>query len=343
MADSQKLITSNLSKAAKSDIAKGRAIKHQRTAFDSLLNTRIRLQKALVATNSLRSSDSASCDSTEPAVEAAEKAALRLWSTIDSLRQSLQPKTSAISLPPTPNQANSTTPISTLWTHMQATERHIRPDRLSTLDKWASKTAPTSSLPRANRFSSTPVQQPLSAVLEQQLLSTTNMEKLVAKTQIPRSCAPLQAAAAAKSSKQSHLSELSPDIKATLIYDDADFYSVLLRDLLDQRSSDPHSVTTSIPGIVPTAIPGIKDPTFRIHKKNIDTKASKGRRIRYTVQEKLTNFMPPDDRGKWGERQRDELFKGLLGTKLMRADDELMNSDESGDEKRAEEGLRLFR
>ncbi|KAL8932267.1 MAG: hypothetical protein Q9216_006905, partial [Gyalolechia sp. 2 TL-2023] len=52
MAESQKVITSSLSQVAKSDIAKGRAIKHQRTTFDSLLNTRIRLQKALVATNS---------------------------------------------------------------------------------------------------------------------------------------------------------------------------------------------------------------------------------------------------------------------------------------------------
>ncbi|KAL8800088.1 MAG: hypothetical protein Q9182_005429 [Xanthomendoza sp. 2 TL-2023] len=342
MADSQKLITSNLSEAVRSDVAKGRAIKHQRTAFDSLLNTRIRLQKALVATNSLRFSDAASSNFTEPAVEAAEKAALRLWSTIDSLRQSLQPQISHRPVPPTPIEANSTTtPISSLWTHMQASERYMRPNRLSTLNKWASKTAPTSSLPRTDKFSSTPAQQPLSTVLEQQLSSTTNMEKLIAKTQIPRSCAPLQAAAAAASSKQSHTP--SPDSEAELIYDDADFYSLLLRDLLEQRSSDPHSITTSIPGAAPNAIPGIKDPALRIHKKRVDTKASKGRKIRYNVQEKLINFMPPDDRGEWGVRQRDELFKGLLGTKVMRVDDELMDMDESGDETRAEEGLRLFR
>ncbi|KAL8810845.1 MAG: hypothetical protein Q9223_001949 [Gallowayella weberi] len=343
MADSQKLITSNLSKAVKSDIAKGRAIKHQCTTFDSLLNMRIRLQKALVATNSLRASGAASSDTTESAVEAAEKAALRLWSTIDSLRQSLQPKPSNRPAPPTPIEANSSTPILTLWTHMQATERYMRPDRLSTLNKWASKTAPTSSLPRTDKFSSTPAQQPLSAVLEQQLSSTTNMEKLIAKTQIPRSCAPLQAAAAAASSKHSHTLQPSPDVEANLIYDDADFYSLLLRDLVEQRSSDPHSITASIPGAVPTAIPGIKDPALRIHKKAVDTKASKGRKIRYNVQEKLINFMPPDDRGEWGTRQRDELFKGLLGTKVMRAGDELMDIDESEDETRVEEGLRLFR
>ncbi|KAI4231635.1 MAG: hypothetical protein L6R40_007668 [Gallowayella cf. fulva] len=341
MADSQELITSNLSKAAESDVAKGQAIKEQRRAFDSLLNTRIRLQKAMVATNSLPSLGPTSSKSADPAVEAAETAALKLWSTMDSLRHSLQHKSSSKFVPPMPIQAGSGTPLSTLWTHMQAREHHIRPHRLSTFNKWASKTAPTSSLPRANKFSSTPTQQPLSAVLEQQLTSTANMEKLVAKTRIPRSCAPLQAAAATASSKHSESTDLLPDIESTLIYDDADFYSLLLRDLLDQRSSDPNPNNSSIPSLVPSTMPGIKDPALRIQKKRVDTKASKGRKIRYTVQEKVQNFMAPDERGKWGERQRDELFKGLLGKRVMREDDEMM--DESEDERKAEDGLRLFR
>ncbi|KAL9009717.1 MAG: hypothetical protein Q9173_005276, partial [Seirophora scorigena] len=78
MAESQKTITSNLSKAARSDIAKGRAIKHQRTAFDSLLNTRIRLQKALTATNTLPPPSASSTQLPDPAIQAAEQAALNL-------------------------------------------------------------------------------------------------------------------------------------------------------------------------------------------------------------------------------------------------------------------------
>ncbi|KAL8994375.1 MAG: hypothetical protein Q9169_005639 [Polycauliona sp. 2 TL-2023] len=345
MADSQKDMTSNLSKAARSDITKGRAVKHQRTAFDSLLNTRIRLQKALVATNSVPAIQPNSSDSTDPAVEAAEAAALRLWSTLGSLRHSLESSTSAKdSIPQSPIQADSTTSMATLWTRMQTHGRQMRSQRLSTFNKWSSKTTPVSTLPRANRLAATPTQQPLSAVLEQQLTSVTNMDKLVAKTQIPRSYAPLQAAAALPSTKSAGNHDMSsPHSNTTPIYDDADFYSLLLRDLLEQRSSDPHPSTLPLPGVGSANIPGIKDPALRIHKKQVDTKASKGRKIRYTVQEKVQNFMAPDDRGRWGEKQRDELFRGLLGMKVPRRDDVSMSEDGSEEEGRAEEGLRLFR
>ncbi|KAL8766910.1 MAG: hypothetical protein Q9209_006458 [Squamulea sp. 1 TL-2023] len=345
MEDSQKAMTLNLSKAAKSDVAKGHAIKQQRTAFDSLLNTRIRLQKALVATNSMQATDSLPSDNANPAIEAAEKAALRLWSTIDSLRHTLaRGNTPNRTVSPIHTLAASATPSSTLWTHMQDHERQMQPQRLSNLNKWSSKTAPASTLPRTNKFSATPSQQTLSTVLEQQLASATNMEKLIAKTQMPRSCAPLQAAAAVSSTKSSSNPDAtSPNSDTIPIYDDADFYSLLLRDLLEQRSSDPQLTTSSIPGNGSAAIPGIKDPALRIHKRKVDTKASKGRKIRYNVQEKLQNFMAPDDRSRWGETQRQELFRGLLGMNLARGDNELMSGGQSDEEERAEEGLRLFR
>lgn len=348
IADSQKVMTSNLSKAAKFDVAKGRAIKQQRTAFDSLLNTRIRVQKALVATNSLRDASFDPGDPTCPAVEAAEEAALKLWSTLDSLRQTLESNDSLTKSASTPStQTDPANSLSNLWTRMQAHERRTRPQRLSTLDKWSSRTSQISTLPRANRFAAAPTQQPLSAVLEQQLTFDTSLDKLVAKTQIPRSCAPLQAAAAAaavSSSKSTGDHAISSSYPDTIpIYDDADFYSLLLRDLLEQRSSDSQPTSNPIPGVASATIPGIKDPAFRILKKRVDTKASKGRKIRYTVHEKVQNFMAPDDRGRWGEKQREELFTGLLGMKLPRGDDKSMNEDESEEEERAEEGLRLFR
>ncbi|KAI4230549.1 MAG: hypothetical protein LQ349_006200 [Xanthoria aureola] len=345
IADSQKVMTSNLSKAAKFDVAKGRAIKQQRTAFDYLLNTRIRLQKALVATNSLQDAGLDSGDPTCPAVDAAEEAALKLWSTLDSLRQTLESNDSLRKSASTPStQTDPATSISNLWTRMQAHERQTRPQRLSTLDKWSSKTSPISTLPRTNKFAAAPTQPPLSAVLEQQLTFDTSLDKLVAKTQIPRSCAPLQAAAAVSSSKSTGDHAISSSYSETIpIYDDADFYSLLLRDLLEQRSSDSQPTSNPIPGVASATIPGIKDPALRILKKRVDTKASKGRKIRYTVHEKVQNFMAPDDRGRWGEKQREELFKGLLGMKVLREDDKSMNGDVTEEEERAEEGLRLFR
>lgn len=337
MAESQKSITSNLSKAAKSDIAKGRAIRKQRTAFDCLLNTRIRLQKALVAANSLLSPSTSTSrlSNQDPAVEAAEKAALRLWSTLDSLRQSITP-TTVSSLAPQPLQPDTNTPLSTLWTRMKYQDSQYRPHALKILNKWSQKTAPISSLPRANKFSQASTQQPLSKMLEQQLSSSSNMEKLIAKTQVPRSCAPLQAAVLSSTKKrhdpedEKEAGEQQQKQEHYLsIYDDADFYSLLLRDLLDSRSSlplpnpttSPHPHTSSTPinssTHPPTNLPhiqGIKDPTLRGPKpRTIDTKASKGRKMRYGIHEKLQNFMAPEERGTWGEGRRGELFGGLLG------------------------------
>jgi protein AATF/BFR2 len=48
-------------------------------------------------------------------------------------------------------------------------------------------------------------------------------------------------------------------------------------------------------------------------KKNVDTKASKGRKIRYHVHEKLMNFMAPVPVATWHNDMVNELFVGLFG------------------------------
>ena len=71
--------------------------------------------------------------------------------------------------------------------------------------------------------------------------------------------------------------------------------------------------------------------------------------MRYTVHEKLMDFMAPDDRLlTWGGRQVDELFGGLLGRRRV----EIGEGEEEGEgegerngdgDGGEEEGLRLFR
>ena len=85
----------------------------------------------------------------------------------------------------------------------------------------------------------------------------------------------------------------------------------------------------------------MKDRSTRVRKR-VDTKASKGRKMRYTVHEKLMNFMAPEDRGTWGDRQRVELFAGLLGRRVRMGEG---SGDEEGEgrEEEGEGGLMLFR
>jgi len=49
-------------------------------------------------------------------------------------------------------------------------------------------------------------------------------------------------------------------------------------------------------------------------KKVVETKASKGRKLRYEIHEKLQNFMVPVPvRGAWHDEQIDELFASFMG------------------------------
>lgn len=337
MAESQKSVIATISAATKADAAKGKAVKQQRSIFDALLNTRIRLQKSLIAVNSFSSSTAEKPNpNTEFPVQAAESAALKLWNQLDTLRQSLREDSTASKK--RPFEATISTPTSALWTHMQTHETGTIPHRRAILSKWSTKLQPPTQLrPNLSGISSS-TQTPLPALLDQHL-SAQNTARLIARSRIPRSRAPASLATSTSSSPTSK------------IYDDSDFYTLLLRDLVDRRMGDVKNTNNStataiLPRLqdsVAAAAADLKPP--KRHRPNVDTKASKGRKMRYTVHEKLRDFMVRDDRTTWGEKQVKELFGGLLGVIRTAGEDVLMeeNGDDDDQEKREEEGLMLFR
>merc|ERR1711915_720244 len=93
------------------------------------------------------------------------------------------------------------------------------------------------------------------------------------------------------------------------IFDDDDFYHQLLRELIERKtnnSSDQAQVSRQ----------WLEVQKLRTKlKKKVDTKASKGRKVRYDIHAKLVNFMAPvydrDDR----EETKTELFSSLFGVK----------------------------
>lgn len=332
MAESQKSVIATISAATKADAAKGKAVKQQRSTFDALLNTRIRLQKSLIAVNSFSSSTAEKPNpNSEFSIQAAETAALKLWNQLDTLRQSLREDSS--SSKKRPFEATLSSPTSALWTHMQRHETGTIPHRRSILSKWSIKLQPPTQLrPNLSGISSS-TQTSLPAHVDQHL-SAQNTARLIARSRIPRSCAPASLATSSSSSPTSK------------IYDDSDFYTLLLRDLVDRRMGDVNtnnSATTVVPRLDSVAAAADLKPPKR-HRPNVDTKASKGRKMRYTVHEKLRDFMVRDDRTTWGEKQVKELFGGLLGVRTA-GEDVLMdeNGDDDDEEKREEEGLMLFR
>ena len=116
------------------------------------------------------------------------------------------------------------------------------------------------------------------------------------------------------------------------IFDDEDFYRVLLSDLVDKKvqSADP---------TLGLAISLASAQRLQKLNKAVDTRASKGRKLRYHVQEPIANFEAPRDGWQWKDAQIDEFFASLLGQKVHMDEAE---EEESADEEVAADGIKLF-
>ena len=80
----------------------------------------------------------------------------------------------------------------------------------------------------------------------------------------------------------------------------------------------------------------------KARQKTIDTRASKGRKLRFEVHEKLQNFMAPEDRRSWEQDAIDRFFGTLFG-QVMELNEEELSDEEMGGAAIEEDSLRLFR
>ena len=327
LANDTAAVASTLSAAADSDAKKGKAVKQQYQTFDRLLDARIKLQKGLTAANDL-TPESVSTSENNLAIQKAEEAALSLWSTIESIRQSLLDA----QLSSNDSVANSkkrkrlppaTAKISTpdLWSRTQSlSTQSLAHDRL-VLDKWSSKARAASALPG-----------PRSQLIDRSSQSRNNITAIL-DTYLASASDKLVAQASSTPSNPSPTTHPQP----VPIYDDTPFYQSLLRDLIASRSSagplsNPTTATTLLPSATRLHTPSSKN-------KRVDTKASKGRKVRYTVHEKLQNFAAEEERGTWEESARTEFFGSLFGARRMLDESE----HEDGVVEGEAEALRLFR
>ena len=102
------------------------------------------------------------------------------------------------------------------------------------------------------------------------------------------------------SAKDRHLKDYDEEI-----FDDQDFYNQLLRELIDRKSSclsDPIELSRR----------SIELQKLRANnKKKVDTKASKGRKIKFDTHKALVNFMAPIYRMKMPEEARLVFFRNI--------------------------------
>ncbi|RPB17405.1 TRAUB-domain-containing protein [Morchella conica CCBAS932] len=309
MVEEQKNVVKSISKAAKADADKGSAVRQQQKTFDSFLSIRIKLQKALISTNSLSGTP------VEPeSWKATEGAALKLWNILHDLRCDLSDSRTGNKRKRDDYEGAVDTATEALATKMHQLDRDAASWRETTLDKWSGKTQGVSTAnlgKKLNNAAST--HRPLVASIYETL--SYDQDRLIIRTRTPRSMAP-------GCTEAEH-----PEI-----FDDADFYQLLLKTLVDRRMVDGGV------GVGAGAITWTTAMRDSKKKKVVDTKASKGRKLRYQVQEKIQNFMAPLENNTWHEQQIDELFSSLLGQKVRVDEDE-----EDAEEHMEMDGLRLFR
>ncbi|XP_037709039.1 protein Aatf [Drosophila subpulchrella] len=120
-----------------------------------------------------------------------------------------------------------------------------------------------------------------------------NREALVEKSQTPKS-------------NQADQQENEPVQRLKHIYDDSDFYHQQLRELIEYKASTSSNMSEITKQFVEL------QKLRQKMKKKVDTRASKGRKLRYVVHNKLINFMAPNENSEWTESSKSELYKSLF-------------------------------
>lgn len=187
--------------------------------------------------------------------------------------------------------------------------------RNSTIQKWDDKTKLSSGKMSSKSFSA--LDQSAMKQVKQILY---DKERLIKRTQLQRSIykifgkaeeqKPDQEEMLKRISSQGHLKNRDPEI-----FDDSDFYHMLLQDYIRRKSTESSDASA-------TTKQWMEIQQLRSKmKRKVDTRASKGRKIRYEVHKKLVNFMGPYDNSKWTQEMRDELYRSLFGQQCKNTND----------------------
>lgn len=171
-----------------------------------------------------------------------------------------------------------------------------KPYRNDVIQKWHDRTKASSNIKNAH--------QSLNIVkkIENSLLAK---DELVRKTQMFRGGYELFEKPVTPT--DSHPEDEPEPIYDEEIFDDSDFYHSLLRELIEFKSN-----TSENPQEIEAKFAELQKLRSKM-KKQVDTRASKGRKIRYVVHKKLVNFTAPDDNNEWTDEAKTELFSSLFG------------------------------
>ena len=267
--------------------AKGQAVTAQLSTWDKLLEQRILLQKMATKVNTFPQNLQEFIDEDDPEhvklVNKANKALSSLMMKSVQLKNCLERK----GVEDSRAMKRSVSDMSE-WLETDFAEGE--PRRKERIVMWSDRTQKLGSMGAMN----TPA-------LEQIEQITSNMARLVKRTQVVRvECSVLGQEREEGDGQQEDKN----------IFDDSDFYHHLLRELIEKKTS-----SSSEAGEAGKHWLHIQKLRSKL-KKKVDTRASKGRKVRYDVHTKLVNFMAPVRlANQMPDKARQELFSSLFGAR----------------------------
>ncbi|CAI4874128.1 ADS_G0011300.mRNA.1.CDS.1 [Saccharomyces cerevisiae] len=338
-----------LSQSVQRDASKGYSILQQTKLFDNIIDLRIKLQKAVIAANKLplttESWEEAKMDDSEETkglLKENEKLFNNLFNRLINFRIKFQlgdhiTQNEEVAK----HKLSKKRSLKELYQETNSLDSELKEYRTAVLNKWSTKVSSASgnAALSSNKFKA--INLPADVQVENQL---SDMSRLMKRTKLNRrNITPLYFQ---KDCANGRLPELiSPVVKDSVddnensddgldipknydprrkdnnaiditenpyVFDDEDFYRVLLNDLIDKKISNAHNSESAAITITST-----NARSNNKLKKNIDTKASKGRKLNYSVQDPIANYEAPITSGyKWSDDQIDEFFAGLLGQRV---------------------------
>eukprot|EP00029_Vermamoeba_vermiformis_P002098 TRINITY_DN12492_c0_g1_i1.p1 TRINITY_DN12492_c0_g1~~TRINITY_DN12492_c0_g1_i1.p1 ORF type:complete len:574 (+),score=166.45 TRINITY_DN12492_c0_g1_i1:37-1722(+) len=343
-----------LARDATEELNKAMQTKNQRVLWDNMLDVRMRIQKLLTSTNKLPQHDvyPEFIENLKAHAEDKEKNLLKktmenisgllgdLTSLSNNLRLQHPDLKSAASPMEESNEENSEhgdedndkpkrgvkrkRDVDEWWEEIDRSYKKFAPYQNEVIEMWHSKTmiqsgVNVSKLKNLNQ----------SAVRQTENILKANKEKVVKKTQLKREDYSILGKIAKANKAENKDVVLGDDGEPIIntekqrsvsaedydaeIFDDGDFYQMLLKELIESGMNDvqdPYELTRRY-----LMLNKLRTKRHR----NVDRRATKGRKIKYIVHDKLVNYMAPDTArypmltsGTVGQ-----LFRSLFGQKPM--------------------------
>ncbi|EDW51897.1 protein Aatf [Drosophila sechellia] len=278
------------------EIQKGLAVQNQLRIWERLLELRINTQKFTSKANQLPAPDSltklaSESDELQSVLTEAQERSSKLLQQLLSLQSALHQQNSEMKKSVKRKQPgdDSGPAVKSFGSVLQSNFQQMTGYRNEVLLKWDDRTkllTPGAGVKRKSLQEDYDIIKKIDSAL-------ANREALVEKSQTPKN-------------NQAEQKENSPVQRLKHIYDDSDFYHQQLRELIEYKASTSSNMSEITKQFVEL------QKLRQKMKKKVDTRASKGRKLRYVVHNKLINFMAPNESSDWTEASKSELYKSLF-------------------------------